>query len=232
MMDSLAWSDRDPDLIEAKYRRPIVTRNTTTPISRPTTATPVVPPVTPPVEPPAVTPPPTSNASLAWSGFNTGRAQDITKSAKDAFLYYGQRATWMPRTKEEAETWFNEWILPGVKSQGFNVSQVVGDKAFVHTRENPGGEWVDFLINAGGANPELGWQSEMAGQNTAATAAAPTASTVGTPVGSATTGLPGSTGPSLLGSYGLGGTMSNLAYIYDPSIGQYVPRQQVKTVTP
>ena len=99
---------------------------------------------------------------LAWGGFDMQRAQSPGTSAKDTMLHYGSLATWMPKTKAEAEQWWNEFIAPGMAAQGYKVHWVKGDKAFVSTRENPGGEEIDFLVNAGGNNPQLAWQSSLA----------------------------------------------------------------------
>ena len=101
-----------------------------------------------------------------YSGFDTQRAQDPSKSAKDAFLQAANASGSMPSTKEEAEAWFNQYVKAELEAAGYQVDWVDGDKAFVRTRENPGGEEIDFLINAGGENPQLGWQSNMAGTTT------------------------------------------------------------------
>ena len=101
-----------------------------------------------------------------YSGFDTQRAQDPSKSAKDAFLQAANASGSMPSTKEEAEAWFNQYVKAELEAAGYQVDWVDGDKAFVRTRENPGGEEIDFLINAGGENPQLGWQSNMAGMTT------------------------------------------------------------------
>jgi hypothetical protein len=48
-----------------------------------------------------------------------------------------------------------------MNAQGFKVHKVVGDKAFISTRENPGGEWIDFQGNSGGQGDQpLTWQSQ------------------------------------------------------------------------
>lgn len=91
--------------------------------------------------------------------------RDVGKSAKYAFSHLaglaGGQGVPQPRTKEEAESWFVQHIQPGMEALGYKVSKVVGDKAFISTRENPGGEWIDFVGNAGGEGRiPLTWQSE------------------------------------------------------------------------
>jgi hypothetical protein len=101
--------------------------------------------------------------AAAFAGFDFARAQDPSKSAKDAFAGLAGNASWLPQSKEDAERWFREFILQGLLDQGYQVYGVTGDQARIGTRENPGGETIDFLQNAGGANPMLAWQSNMAG---------------------------------------------------------------------
>lgn len=96
------------------------------------------------------------------------------KSAKYTFAKLAQDSGAMPRTKAEAEQWFNTKIKPGMEAAGFQVDQVKGDSAFIHTRENPQGEWVDFLRGAGSDDKSyqaLAWQSQGPGNAPAAGAA-------------------------------------------------------------
>ena len=108
-----------------------------------------------------------ANTNKSYAGFNTQRAQDPSKSAKDAFYAASQQATWMPNSKDEAGQWFNQFIKDALIKQGYQVDWVEGDKAFVRTRENPQGEEIDFLQQAGAPDAALAWQSNMAGMNTA-----------------------------------------------------------------
>lgn len=109
-----------------------------------------------------------------YAGFDTQRAQDPSTSAKDAFLQAANASGSMPSTKEEAEAWFNQYVKQALIDAGYQVDWVDGDKAFVRTRENPGGEEIDFLQDAGGENPMLAWQSNMAGTTTGGGGAAST----------------------------------------------------------
>lgn len=103
----------------------------------------------------------------AYTGFDFDQAEsnrDVNKSAKYAFAQLtGMSGVPMPRTKQEAESYALQYIVPGMEQLGYKVHQVVGDKMFISTRENPNGEWVDFLKNADGENPEFAWQSEGPG---------------------------------------------------------------------
>ncbi|MBI3180561.1 MAG: hypothetical protein HYZ28_00205 [Myxococcales bacterium] len=83
------------------------------------------------------------------------------KSAKYTFAKLAQAAGKMPQSKAEAEAWFKQYIQPGMEQAGFQVSWVSGDKAMIHTRENPRGEVVDFVRGAGSNDPSyiaLAWQ--------------------------------------------------------------------------
>lgn len=91
------------------------------------------------------------------------RKDGVAQSAKYTFAKLAEASGTMPRTKAEAEAWFNEHIKPGLEKEGFAVDWVQGDKALVRTRENPQGEVVDFLRGADSGDPSytaLAWQSE------------------------------------------------------------------------
>ena len=101
-----------------------------------------------------------------YAGFDFGQDpgnRDIGKSAKYAFSQFAEDAARagapQPRTKAEAESWFNQYIAPRMQQAGYAIEWVKGDKARVATRE--GVDEIDFLINADGDNPTLGWQSEL-----------------------------------------------------------------------
>lgn len=108
----------------------------------------------------------------AYGGFDFSQPaanRDITKSAKYAFaeatrLAEEQGAGTMWHSKAGAEQFARQYVQPFLEQQGFTVHEIVGDKMRVSTRENPGGEWVDFVEGADGANPRLAWQSDGAGQ--------------------------------------------------------------------
>lgn len=91
------------------------------------------------------------------------RVDGVAQSAKYTFAKLAQASGTMPRTKAEAEQWFNEHIKPGLEKEGFGVDWVQGDKAMVRTRENPQGEVIDFVRGADSNDPNytaLAWQSE------------------------------------------------------------------------
>jgi len=139
----------------------------------------------PPLPPKPQTPAPQTGAGsggggYSYLGFDFGQDpanRDIGKSAKYAFSYFaGQAASKgipQPRNKQEAQAWFEQHIAPGMNAQGFTVHKVVGDKAFISTREVPGGQWVDFQGNSGGQGDQpLTWQAENTGQGADADAEA------------------------------------------------------------
>jgi hypothetical protein len=106
-----------------------------------------------------------TGGGLPFSGFDLNRAQDPTKSAKDAFAALAQQAPPMTDTsKAGAEAWFREHIAPGMEAAGYKIYDLQGDKAWVGSREDPEGRVpVDWLINAGGSNVQIGWQPESGG---------------------------------------------------------------------
>jgi len=94
------------------------------------------------------------------------------KSAKYTFAQLAQQSGSMPKSKAEAEAWFNANIRGGLEAAGFKVGEVKGDRAFIHTRENPQGEWVDFVQGAASGDPKLAWQPDAPGGAPAPAAAA------------------------------------------------------------
>jgi hypothetical protein len=106
-----------------------------------------------------------TGGGLPFSGFDLNRAQDPSKSAKDAFAALAQQAPQLTDTsKAGAEAWFRQHIAPGLEAAGYKVYDVKGDKAWIGSREDPEGTVpVDYLINAGGSNPQIGWQPDSGG---------------------------------------------------------------------
>ena len=108
----------------------------------------------------------TGAGGYSYGGFDFNQDagnRDIGKSAKYAFSYFadqaGAQGAPQPKTKAEAEAWFNQYIAPGLQQAGYEIAWVKGDKARIKTRE--GWDEIDFLGNAGGDNPTLTWQSEV-----------------------------------------------------------------------
>jgi hypothetical protein len=87
------------------------------------------------------------------------REHNRKKSAKDSFAHHsGQNAgskQWF--SKDGAEDWFTQFVLPGLEADGFEVDDVRGDLAFIHTGENPEGTWIDYVRDADGSNQALQW---------------------------------------------------------------------------
>ncbi len=93
-----------------------------------------------------------------FEGFDLARAQDVQKSAKDAFAMLASRSGSMPRTKSEAEQWFNSNVKAEFEALGHKVNWVQGDK-FSFTNWQ-GTFTVDFLRGADGSDPAFAWQAE------------------------------------------------------------------------
>lgn len=106
-----------------------------------------------------------TGGGLPFSGFDFNRAQDPSKSAKDAFAAAAQQAPPMTDTsKAGAEAWFRQHIAPKMEAAGYKIYDLQGDKAWVGSKEDPEGKVpVDWLINAGGSNPQIGWQPDDGG---------------------------------------------------------------------
>ncbi|MBL8140574.1 MAG: hypothetical protein JNM38_05680 [Acidobacteria bacterium] len=98
--------------------------------------------------------------NMKFEGFDLGRAQDTTKSAKDAFAMLASRTGSVPSTKTEAESWFNTNIKGEMEALGHKINWVQGDK-FQFTNWQ-GTFTVDFVRGADGDNPALSWQAENA----------------------------------------------------------------------
>ncbi len=96
-----------------------------------------------------------------FGGFNLSRQYDAS-SAKGTFMVLAEQSGVDPTafSKEQSEAWFRQHIQPGLEAAGFEVMDVQGDKAFIRTTENPSGEWIDFVSNAGGGNAQYAWQSD------------------------------------------------------------------------
>jgi hypothetical protein len=101
-----------------------------------------------------------SGAGGRFEGFDLGRAQDPQKSAKDAFAMLASKAGSMPRTKADAEQWFNSSIKTEFEALGHKVNWVKGDK-FSFTNWQ-GTYTVDFVRGADGDSPAFWWGVENA----------------------------------------------------------------------
>ena len=100
-----------------------------------------------------------------FAGFDAGNyeGEDRDKSAKYTFADAASASGYVPRTKQEAEQWANEFVVPELEARGYKVHWVQGDKMMVSTRENPQGEVIDFIQGADGADPKFAWQQESVG---------------------------------------------------------------------
>ena len=100
-----------------------------------------------------------------FAGFDAENYQnfDRDKSAKYTFADAAASSGYVPRTKQEAEQWAKQYVVPELEARGYKVHWVQGDKMMVSTRENPQGEVVDFIQGADGDNPMFAWQSEGPG---------------------------------------------------------------------
>jgi hypothetical protein len=101
-----------------------------------------------------------TGGNLQFEGFDFGRAQDIQKSAKDAFAHFATASGTMPRTKVEAEQWFNQHVRQQMETLGHRIEWVQGDKFKFSNWQ--GTFVVDFVRAADGSNPVLAWQAENA----------------------------------------------------------------------
>jgi hypothetical protein len=136
----------------------------------------------------------TGGGGNRYQGFDFDQAassRDITKSAKysfaDATRQAGEAGHAMPRTKDEAATYFATHIQPKLEASGFPVLEIAGEKARIVTAEdraagNTEGSWVDWLVNADSDDAEIAWQVESGtGAQGSPQAAAPAAQTASDP---------------------------------------------------
>lgn len=95
----------------------------------------------------------------AMEGFNFGREQDPTKSAKDAFAMLANQAPPPPLNDKAAlGEWFKQYIQPGMDQLGHKVSSVNGD---TFSYANPEGAYtVDYGRGAGADGGALAWQAQ------------------------------------------------------------------------
>jgi hypothetical protein len=105
-----------------------------------------------------------------YAGFDTQREHNISKSAKDAFLFASNQSAaadsfvQASATKEGSEAWFNQHIRPTLEAQGYTIDWVKGDQAFIRSWDGVG--IVDFVVNAGHPDPsqrKLAWQPTAQG---------------------------------------------------------------------
>lgn len=100
-------------------------------------------------------------------GFNLERDQNPDKSAKDAFLFEANqddaastfRQAAMDKSDDGAlEQWFRQYIMPDMIARGYQIDDVVGDKALISSWDGSG--WTDYVGNAGADNASLAWQPQ------------------------------------------------------------------------
>jgi hypothetical protein len=102
-----------------------------------------------------------AGAGLPFEGFNFQRAQNPNESAKDAFAMLARQSGTLPRTRVEAEQWFNSHIKGQMDALGHRINWVQGDK-FSFTNHQ-GTFTVDFVRGADGPDPAFAWQWEQTG---------------------------------------------------------------------
>ena len=88
----------------------------------------------------------------------TTPALDPNMSLQAAFDQLARASGTIPQTKPDAESWFNQHIRSGLESLGIAINWVIGDK-FEYAGPN-GPVVIDFIVGAGGPNPQLGWLVE------------------------------------------------------------------------
>lgn len=86
---------------------------------------------------------------------------DATRQAEEA----GAGDVW--KTKEGAQYFAERYIRPKLEAAGVEVLDIIGDKMFLRDHEDRAagrpGRWVDFVVDAGGADPKLAWQPDSYG---------------------------------------------------------------------
>lgn len=125
-----------------------------------------------------------------FAGFDAKNyeGEDRDKSAKYTFADAASASGYVPQTKQEAEQWANQFVVPELEARGYKVHWVQGDKMMVSTRENPQGEVIDFIQGADGADPKFAWQPESGGDPSAAGGMDPLGQAIVTPTNPLTAG--------------------------------------------
>ena len=95
---------------------------------------------------------------LKFEGFDFSRAQNPERSAKDAFAKLAREAGSMPKTKDQAEAWFNSHIKSSFEALGHRVNWVKGDKCSFTNWQ--GTFTVDFIRGADGPDPAFWWGAD------------------------------------------------------------------------
>jgi hypothetical protein len=107
-------------------------------------------------------------AGSPYAGFDYNNDYNLDSSAKGSFFYGTGAGLGDDRWRNSATSadWFNQFGRPALEGRGYTVGEVDRDKAFVHTREDPGGTWIDWVQGIDGDNPQLAWQDQsyMGGQ--------------------------------------------------------------------
>jgi hypothetical protein len=130
----------------------------------PTAAPPAAPP---PASGGAGAPPsgketPWGGSPYGYEGFDFNRAQNVEKSAKDAFAFYSSQAPPPPlQDKGALGQWFQQYIAPKMNEAGHRIDWVEGDK-FQFTNWQ-GTFVVDFGRGAGADGASLAWQADYPG---------------------------------------------------------------------
>lgn len=90
-------------------------------------------------------------------------AKYTTAHALNEMLNAGHKDIW--KTKAGAQHMAEQWLKPRLEAQGFEVLEIIGDKMFVRDYADRAagrpGSWIDWVVNADGDNPLLGWQVEQ-----------------------------------------------------------------------
>jgi len=104
-----------------------------------------------------------AGAGLIWAG------AEPSQSAKDTFLHYGSNASWM-RPPRRCGAVVQRVHKPGMEAQGYKVYAWRAISVDWDARRTQWA-WFDYLINAGGENPELGWQPQGGDESVGTSAA-------------------------------------------------------------
>lgn len=124
------------------------------------------------------------SSRYAMEGFDLGREQDVSFSAKDAFAAAVAGAGTPPPGEDKAAlgAWFQEHIAPAMEANGHTINWVDGDK--MNFTSPQGTFTVDWYRGAGAPGGALAWQVE--GDGAAGGAPAPAGGAAAGPGGLAT----------------------------------------------
>jgi hypothetical protein len=124
---------------------------------------------------------PTQRGTNTFQGFNDDRALSggDPNSVKDALRRFlgGLDFNLQGQSKQQIDD-FMEGQRGAAGQYGLDIQDIQGDRMLINTRER-GPEWVDYIVDAGGSNPQFGYQADLDAVEGGGGSSAPAAAQMG-----------------------------------------------------